>query len=133
MVTFGGASDVVVPPWVETTGIASSISKLPDCWMLQEASFPDDGARIASALAEGSVRMISDGSYQPELDPSLATATWTLETMDHSGSCIGSTLTPDHDSGKNDAYRAELRFFKKINGNTLELVCDLNDHRIFSH
>ena len=59
-------------------------------------------------IEEGVACIISEGSYQPELYPYLSSVTWILEANNGVGTCVRSTLDPDHDSGKLYAYQAEL-------------------------
>ena len=69
LVVFGGSDEETVPPHNPQTYIASSISSISNCLILDHSTFPENGARIASYITYGTARMISDGLLQTIIGP----------------------------------------------------------------
>ena len=75
--------------------------------MLQNASFPEEGKRIAEDLTKVNVTIISNGSFQPQIKKSLDAATSIIESHGENP-CIVKAPTHKHEEEVTDAYQAEL-------------------------
>lgn len=95
-------------------GLPPPLVLLPDLfWPLQSSSFPGHGIpQVAQALRHaGTALGVSDGSYMPHMDPSQATAAWTLvdsRLPNNSGRCTGQCSVSGAPDSIN-SYRAELQ------------------------
>ena len=78
-----------------------------DGWPLKTAWFPDE-ERLVQAIQNGTARGVSDGSYKPKANPSLAAAAWII--LDEAGSThVGGVVRVTGMQNETNAYRAELQ------------------------
>ena len=69
--------------------------------MPQNASFPEEVPKGSGRPKKGMVKIISDNSFQPQLDISLETPTYIIESH-RENSFIGISLAPRHEQKVTD-------------------------------
>ena len=76
-------------------------------WMFEKIHFPNDGRQIAAAMQEGTLLVVTDGSYMKELSTRHAAAAWVMECTSTGTQCHGVIQVPG-DKADINTYRAEI-------------------------
>ena len=70
--------------------------------------FMDNNQVISLTLRIQGVYLFSDGSHQSQVDPSLGTTNWIMESLIDCGACHGVIFALEHDDSSMKSFCAEL-------------------------